>query len=113
MTQAPYTDIRRALEKAKRVESLSLSVSVVDAEAILADAERWRAIAENLPAITRMVQLGAQYMEVVAGDRAKAGHHGLGTIRSTLYDSEVADRDTALLAIRNLTPDTPTDKGSN
>lgn len=52
-----------------------------------------------LKALEWAYPLAVQYQEYWAGERAKAGHRGLGTKRSTLYDSEVADQEFALATL--------------
>lgn len=56
------------------------------AKALLAEAEK---------ALTWAIPLAAQYLGIVMGERAKAGHDNLGTKYGTLYDAEASDRDFA------------------
>lgn len=58
-----------------------------------------KANADLVKALDWAYPLAAQYQAYWAGERAKAGHTGLGTKWSTLYDSEVADQEFALAAL--------------
>lgn len=66
----------------------------------------WEANAQLIAAAPDMYEalrwalpLALMHMETIAGDRAKAGHSGLGTKRSSLYDSEVEAAERALAAL--------------
>jgi len=64
-----------------------------------ANAHLIAAAPEMLEALEWALPLARQYMEVIAGDRAKAGHTGLGTKRGSLYDHEVEAAEKACAAI--------------
>ncbi len=55
-------------------------------------------------ALAWALPLAAQYMEVIAGDRARAGHTGLGTKRASLYDVEVEQLERARAALAATSP---------
>lgn len=120
MTQPDYTDIRRALTGLRlnpgsdhyAVPKWRIDLIADNAEALLADAERWRMI--EAPSKATIEQLARRIYE--ADRREKMGCRRTEDFWINVWDAEpdgglqlLAYRhaEIALAALRNLTPDTP------